>query len=67
LEERGVPRADAEQRMAAQATDEERRKVATHLIDNSGDLAHLKQQVDDVWADLLRLKDAPEPAPEPRT
>ena len=67
LEQRGVPRADAEQRMAAQATDEERRKVATHLIDNSGDLAHLKQQVDDVWADLLRLKDAPEPAPEPRT
>ena len=40
---------------------EQRRAVATHLIDNSGDLAHLEAQVDDVWADLLKKKDAPEP------
>ncbi len=53
LEGRGVPRADAEARMAAQASDEERRAVATHVIDNSGDLAHLEQQVETVWADLL--------------
>jgi dephospho-CoA kinase len=52
LEERGVPRADAEARMAAQATDEQRREIATHVIDNSGDLDHLERQVDDVWADL---------------
>ena len=52
LEGRGVPRADAEARMAAQATDEERREVATHLVDNSGDLAALERQVDEVWADL---------------
>ena len=38
LELRGVPRDDAERRMAAQATDEERRAVATHLVDNGGDL-----------------------------
>ena len=53
LEVRGVPRDDAQRRMAAQATDEERRAVATHLIDNGGDLDSLSRQVDDVWADLL--------------
>jgi dephospho-CoA kinase len=53
LEIRGVPRDDAERRVAAQATDDERREVATHLIDNGGDLESLSRQVDDVWADLL--------------
>jgi len=60
LEVRGVPRDDAERRMAAQATDEERRAVATHLIDNRGDLDSLSRQVDDVWADLL-TREPPEP------
>jgi dephospho-CoA kinase len=52
LEERGVPRPDAEARMAAQATDEQRRKLATHVVDNGSDRAHLEQQVDEVWSDL---------------
>jgi dephospho-CoA kinase len=64
LEVRGVPRDDAERRMAAQATDEERRAVATHVIDNGGDLASLARQVDQVWADLL-TREPPEPEPEP--
>jgi dephospho-CoA kinase len=62
LEVRGVPRDDAQRRMAAQATDEERREVATHLIDNGGDLESLSRQVDDVWADLL-TRQPPEPIP----
>jgi dephospho-CoA kinase len=49
---RGLERADAEARMAAQATDEERRAVATHLLDNSADRDHLAAQVDALWADL---------------
>jgi dephospho-CoA kinase len=65
LEVRGVPRDDAERRMAAQATDEERREVATHLIDNGGDLESLARQVDEVWADLLTREPPPEPEPEP--
>ena len=64
LEIRGVPRDDAERRMAAQATDEERREVATHLIDNSGDLESLARQVDAVWADLLTRVPPPAPPPE---
>ena len=54
LEGRGVPRADAEARMAAQASDEERRAIATHVIDNSGSRADLEQQVEAVWADLVK-------------
>jgi dephospho-CoA kinase len=59
LEIRGIPREDARRRIAAQATDEERRAVATHLIDNGGDIESLARQVDDVWADLL-TRDPPE-------
>jgi len=55
LEQRGVARDDAERRMAAQATDEQRREVATFVLDNSGDVAHLERQVDELWADLERL------------
>lgn len=52
LEGRGVPREDAQARMRAQATDEERRAVATHLIDNGADQAALEAQVDTLWTDL---------------
>jgi dephospho-CoA kinase len=54
LEARGLARADAEARMAAQATDEERRKLATYVVDNGGDRAHLEARVDEIWADLER-------------
>ena len=53
LEARGVPRADAERRVALQASDEERVKVATCVVDNSGDLAALERQVDEIWPALL--------------
>jgi dephospho-CoA kinase len=54
LEERGLDRADAEARMAAQATDEQRREIATHLVDNAGDVDSLERQIDVIWADLER-------------
>jgi len=54
LEARGVDRADAEARMAAQAGDEERHKIATHVVDNARDRADLERQIDEVWADLQR-------------
>jgi dephospho-CoA kinase len=49
---RGMSEADARARMATQATREQRRAVATYLIDNTGDLAALDRQVAEVWADL---------------
>jgi dephospho-CoA kinase len=54
LEARGVPRADAERRMALQASDEERRAVATWVLDNSADRAHLERQIDAIWPELER-------------
>jgi dephospho-CoA kinase len=57
LEVRGVPREDAEARMASQATDEMRREIATHVIDNGSDREALAAIVDELWEDLLRLRD----------
>jgi dephospho-CoA kinase len=65
LEARGVPRADAERRMALQASDEERRKVARWVVDNSADHAHLERQIDAIWPELERL--AAETKTEPST
>jgi dephospho-CoA kinase len=60
LEQRGVSRDDAERRMAMQATDEERRAIATWVLDNSGDLANLEAQVERVWAELqTRVSETP--------
>jgi dephospho-CoA kinase len=54
---RGVDRADAERRIAMQASDEERRKVATWVVDNSGDLAALEHQIDTIWSELQKRLD----------
>jgi dephospho-CoA kinase len=56
LEARGVDPADAEARMAAQAGDDERRKIATYVVDNSSDRASLQRQIDEVWTDLQRRR-----------
>jgi len=63
LEERGVPRADAERRMALQATDEERAAVATWIFDNSGAVADLERQIEAIWPDLV-ARAKPEEEPE---
>ncbi len=44
---------DAEKRIAAQATREDRLALADFVIDNSGTLAQLHEQVDDLWATEL--------------
>jgi dephospho-CoA kinase len=55
LESRGVPRDDAERRIAAQATDEQRRAVATWIVDNSGGLEALEAQIEALWPQLVAL------------
>jgi dephospho-CoA kinase len=62
LEARGIPRDDAERRMALQASDEDRRKVATWVVDNSGDLDALGKQIDAIWPELVE-RARPEAAP----
>ena len=52
--ERGMTRAQAEARMRAQATREERLAIATIVVDNSGSLAELDREVGELWAELRR-------------
>jgi dephospho-CoA kinase len=49
---RGMSREDAEARIAAQATREERRAVATYVIDNTGTLEDLRARVAEIVAEL---------------
>ncbi|MGW1036081.1 dephospho-CoA kinase [Streptomyces antibioticus] len=51
---RGMTEDDARARMAAQATREERRKIADIVIDNDVPLPDLQARVREVWADLAR-------------
>lgn len=50
---RGMSEADARSRIAAQATDEQRRAVADVVIVNDGTLADLRARVDEVWRTRL--------------
>jgi dephospho-CoA kinase len=52
LEGRGLPREKALERIRSQADPEARRRVATLVIDNSGDESVLRQRVDEVWQQL---------------
>jgi dephospho-CoA kinase len=50
---RGMKRSDAEARMSAQITREERLALADFVIDNSGSTADLELAVDECWKWLL--------------
>src|ERR1700742_2267448 len=49
VEQRGMPEEDARARVAAQASDEQRRAVADIWLDNSGSSEDLVQRAHDVW------------------
>jgi dephospho-CoA kinase len=51
---RGLTPEQAQARMAAQASREERLAVAGMVLDNSGSLAELDRQVGDLWTELRR-------------
>ncbi len=55
LASRRVTEAEARARIVAQATREERWAIADLVIDNSGDLAHLRTEVDRAWAWIQTL------------
>ena len=56
---RGMREDDAEARIANQVSRDERLAIATHVIDNSGDLDALRDQVDALWDELTRLPHDP--------
>ena len=49
----GMTRAEAEARIGAQATREQRLAAADMVIDNSGSVTQLREQIDDLWSVLL--------------
>jgi dephospho-CoA kinase len=51
---RGSDAEDARKRMAAQATRDDRLKLADRVVDNKGTLDDLEQQVDRLWKELLQ-------------
>lgn len=55
---RGMDETDARNRIASQMSREDRIARATHVLDNSGDLDHLRAQVDLLWRELQHLADA---------
>jgi dephospho-CoA kinase len=66
VSQRGMPERDARARIAAQATDEQRRAVADRWLDNSGAPEQVLGTVDRLWKDRLvpyeenlRLRRAP--------
>lgn len=50
--DRGWTRAEARSRIAAQATREQRLAIATHVLDNTGSLEDLRQQVTAIYREL---------------
>ena len=71
VEGRGFAEDDARARIGRQATREQRLATATHIIDNSGDVDHLRPQVEGLWGELTALPqlpadwDFPPPPPKP--
>lgn len=55
LAARGMSTAEAQRRMAAQATDAQRREVADFLIDNNGDVDQLRAHVAEVLSQLAEV------------
>lgn len=55
VESRGMDEADARSRIKSQISREERLTKATHVVDNSGDQAALRGQVDALWSQLTVL------------
>ncbi|ACU74525.1 dephospho-CoA kinase [Catenulispora acidiphila DSM 44928] len=58
LANRGMSRADAAARMAAQASRQDRLAAADYVIANNGSLEDLDQETDRVWSELLTLRDS---------
>jgi dephospho-CoA kinase len=58
LGERGMAEQDARERMAAQASDEQRRAVADVVVENNASLDDLKSAVDELWELLSGPRDA---------
>lgn len=53
VSQRGLEERDVRLRLAAQTTNDARRRVATRVIENNGDLEDLELQVDRAWRETI--------------
>lgn len=53
LIERGFSATEAQSRIANQYSDEQRKEIATHLINNEGSLEELKSELSDWWSKFI--------------
>jgi dephospho-CoA kinase len=58
VEQRGMPRAEAQARVAVQATREQRLACATHVVDNTGTIEDLRERVAEVFGELVSTSPA---------
>jgi dephospho-CoA kinase len=58
VEFRGMDEEDARRRIVSQIGRDERLATATHVVDNGGDLEHLRAEVDALWSELYELRAA---------
>ncbi|KZE94113.1 Dephospho-CoA kinase [Agromyces sp. NDB4Y10] len=58
VEERGLDPIQAEARVDAQISDEDRRAIADVVIDTGGSLAHTMSQADGLWVDIEKARRA---------
>ena len=56
VDQRGMDEGDARKRIASQISREKRLAPATHVIDNSGSIDALREQVDALWDNLQTLR-----------
>jgi dephospho-CoA kinase len=61
VEQRGMREDDARARIAVQTDDETRRRVATHVLTNSGTIEELRRQVDEIHGSLVTAAAAATP------
>jgi dephospho-CoA kinase len=59
VQRRGFDEADARARIAKQATRDQRRAMASFVVDNAGDIAALEPQIDALWEWLHSLPQLP--------
>ena len=53
--QRGMDEQDVRLRLAAQASNDQRRRIATRIIENNSDLEHLEAQADRAWRETLEV------------
>jgi dephospho-CoA kinase len=56
IRDRGLTEAEARARIAAQARPEDRRAIATYLVENTGSIEDLRREIERVYSELNSVR-----------